>query len=120
MHERKNCLEHQRLNDLVFVQYNMSLKQILGYRERVMLRRLSGNTEWMAVDPPLGDVMLLGPQIDDIEALGAGFDDREIFDAVKDTEEENGEEEHIGQPLDSLPKRLLFFQAAEEHGWRLS
>ncbi|KAL0382023.1 UNVERIFIED_CONTAM: hypothetical protein Scaly_0489600 [Sesamum calycinum] len=52
----------------------------------------SGNTEWMAVDPPLGDVMLLGPQIDDIEALGAGFDDREIFDAVKDTEEENGEE----------------------------
>ncbi|KAL0402800.1 UNVERIFIED_CONTAM: hypothetical protein Sradi_1920800 [Sesamum radiatum] len=114
MHERKNCLEHQRLNDLVFVQYNMSMKQMVSSNKQqeavdpisyehidivedwVIEKELcsdgSGNTEWMAVDPPLGNVMLLGPQIDDIEALGAGFDDREIFDAVKDSEEENGEE----------------------------
>ncbi|XP_011085038.1 uncharacterized protein LOC105167143 isoform X2 [Sesamum indicum] len=96
MHERKNCLEHQRLNDLVFVQYNMSMKQMVSSNKQqeavdpisyehidivedwVIEKELcsdgSGNTEWMAVDPPLG------------------FDDHEIFDAVKDSEEENGEE----------------------------
>ncbi|KAK4403288.1 hypothetical protein Sango_0697400 [Sesamum angolense] len=90
-----------RLNDLVFVQYNMSLKQMVSSNKQqeavdpiayehidivedwVIEKELcsdgSGNTEWMVVDPPLGDVMLLGPQIDDIEALGAGFDDREIL-----------------------------------------
>ncbi|KAK4436611.1 hypothetical protein Salat_0824800 [Sesamum alatum] len=114
MHERKNSLEHQRLNDLVFVQYNMSMKHMVSSNKQqeavdpisyehidivddwVMETELcsdgSGNTEWMAVDPPLGNVMLLGPQIDDIEALGAGFDDHEIFVGVKDSEEENGEE----------------------------
>lgn len=27
MHETKNCIEHQRLNDLAFVQYNLWLRQ---------------------------------------------------------------------------------------------
>ncbi|KAL6503722.1 hypothetical protein OROGR_025645 [Orobanche gracilis] len=110
MHEKKNCLEHQRLNDLVFVQYNMSMKQMFTGNKQpeavdpisyetinlvedwVMEKDLcfegSENTDWSAVDPPLGNLMVLGPQIDDVEALGAGFDDYEIFDGVKDSEEE--------------------------------
>ncbi|KAL3650183.1 hypothetical protein CASFOL_006586 [Castilleja foliolosa] len=112
MHERKNCLEHQRLSDLVYVQYNMSMKQMVSGNKQevdpisydhislvedwVMEKELcsegSENTEWMSVDPPLGNLMLLGPQIDDVEALGAGFDDYEIFDGVKDSEEEIAEE----------------------------
>ncbi|KAL3845490.1 hypothetical protein ACJIZ3_002893 [Penstemon smallii] len=92
MHERKNCLEQQRLNDLVLVQYNMSLNQMAPYDKQqenidpisyenidivqdwVMDKDTcsngSGNADWMAVDPPLGDAMLLGQSVDDIEALG--------------------------------------------------
>ncbi|KAL8462862.1 hypothetical protein ACS0TY_032939 [Phlomoides rotata] len=113
MHERKNCLEQQRLNDLVFVQYNMSLKQMVsGNRQHtvdpisyehialvedwVMEKELcsesSGNSEWIAIDPPSGHIMALGPQNDDVEALGAGFDDYEIFEGVKDSEDETGDE----------------------------
>lgn len=29
-------------------------------------------SDWMTVDPPIGNVMVLGPEIDDIEALGEG------------------------------------------------
>ncbi|KVI09877.1 hypothetical protein Ccrd_011753 [Cynara cardunculus var. scolymus] len=50
-----------------------------------------GRSDWMTVDPPLGNIMVLGPQVDDIEALGEGFDDHEIFDGLKDGEDENGE-----------------------------
>ncbi|GFP86370.1 hypothetical protein PHJA_000780800 [Phtheirospermum japonicum] len=117
MHERKNCLEHQRLSDLVYVQYNMSMKQMVSGSKQeevvdpisydhislvedwVMEKEVcsggSENTEWMAVDPPLGNLMLLGPQIDDVEALGAGFDDYEIFVGVKDSEEEIAEEKIV-------------------------
>lgn len=31
-----------------------------------------GRSDWMTVEPPLGNVMDLGPQVDDIEALGEG------------------------------------------------
>ncbi|KAK6122098.1 hypothetical protein DH2020_044161 [Rehmannia glutinosa] len=134
MHERKNFLEHQRLSDLVFVQYNMSMKQMVSSNKQqeavdpiscehidivedwVMEKDLcsedSANTEWMAVDPPLGNLMVLGPQIDDVEALGAGFDDYEIFDGVKDSEEETGEE-NIGKVS---PTKFPFFKAEEEDG----
>jgi hypothetical protein len=29
-------------------------------------------SDWMTVDPPIGNTMLLGMPIDDVEALGAG------------------------------------------------
>ncbi|KAL3838432.1 hypothetical protein ACJIZ3_023023 [Penstemon smallii] len=111
MHERKNRLENQRLVDLVYTQYNMFLKQMVPGNKKqetvdpiaienidfvedwVMEKELgaegSGNADWMAVDLPLGNVMLLGQPPDDIEALGAGFDDYEIFDGVKDSEDKN-------------------------------
>ncbi|XP_022856805.1 uncharacterized protein LOC111377887 isoform X2 [Olea europaea var. sylvestris] len=113
VHEKKNCLEHQRLSDLVFVQYNMSLRQmVLSDKEQETLDPISydifsivedwimdkelisegsENSDWTAVDPPLGNTALLGPPIDDVEALGGGFDDYEIFDGVKVEEENDGE-----------------------------
>ena len=32
-----------------------------------------GSSDWMSVDPPLGNIALLGQPIDDLEALGAGI-----------------------------------------------
>ncbi|XP_059297402.1 uncharacterized protein LOC132050255 isoform X1 [Lycium ferocissimum] len=114
MHETKNCIEHQRLNDLAFVQYNLWLRQSnrknvepdsmdsISYdkmelvHDWVSRRELSSedmeSSDWMTVDPPSGSIVPLGPLIDDIEALGAGFDDFEIFGGPKDNEEEIGEE----------------------------
>lgn len=112
IHETKNYVEHQRLSDVVFVQYNMRLKQMFLNKEQdnpdpisydninsvepwVTEREIQtddiGRSDWMAVDPPLGNLMVLGPQVDDVEALGEGFDDHEIFDGLKDSEDENGE-----------------------------
>ncbi|XP_059628104.1 uncharacterized protein LOC132270906 [Cornus florida] len=114
MHETKNCLEHQRLNDLLSVQHNLRLGQMVRkYKEQDAMDPISydniaivedwvserelcleefGSPDWMAVDPPLGNPMVLVPQTDDAEDLGAGFDDYEIFDGVKDSEEDNGED----------------------------
>lgn len=109
MHETKNCLEHQRLSDLVFVHYNLQLRQmvcknkeqdsvdpisfentgIVGdwVMEKEGCSEAFGSIDWMTVDPPLGNTMLLGPSTDDVEDLGTGFDDDEIFEGVKDGEE---------------------------------
>lgn len=40
--------------------------------EKELSTDVSGSTDWMAVDPPLGNVMHPSPHINDIEALGAG------------------------------------------------
>ncbi|KAA8539485.1 hypothetical protein F0562_026177 [Nyssa sinensis] len=113
-HEKKNFLEHQRLRDLLFVQYNLRLRQMVRKNkeqdavdpisydnidivedwvtEKELCSEDFGSSDWMTVDPPLGNPMILGPSIDDAEELGAGFDDYEIFNGVKDSEEENGED----------------------------
>nr|XP_043618511.1 uncharacterized protein LOC122590246 [Erigeron canadensis]XP_043618512.1 uncharacterized protein LOC122590246 [Erigeron canadensis] len=106
----KNSLEHQRLSDIVFVQYNMRLKQMFLNKEQDSSDPISydnihsveawvtekeihaddiSRSDWMTVDPPLGNVSVLGPQVDDIEALGEGFDDHEIFDALRDANGDN-------------------------------
>lgn len=119
MHETKNCLEHQRLSDLVFVHYNSQLRHMVRKdREQDAVDPIScenmgvvgdwvmekegcsedfGSSDWMTVDPPMGNTMLLGPSTDDVQDLGAGFDDSEIFDGVKDAEEENGEDNAVSQ-----------------------
>lgn len=120
MHETKNCIEHQRLNDLAFVHYNLWLRQSnrknmdpdcmdsISYdkmelvHDWVSRRELSSedmeSSDWMTVDPPSGSIAPLGPLVDDIEALGAGFDDFEILGGgPKDSEEENGEENTINK-----------------------
>ncbi|CAI9273593.1 unnamed protein product [Lactuca saligna] len=113
IHDTKNYVEHQRLSDIVFVQYNMRLKQMFLNKEEdnpdpisydnmkyvegwVTEREMNtddiGRSDWMTVDPPLGNIMVLGPpQVDDFEALGEGFDDHEIFIGLKDREDENCE-----------------------------
>ncbi|RAL54877.1 hypothetical protein DM860_013573 [Cuscuta australis] len=52
------------------------------------------SSDWMVVDPPSSNAVLLSPQVeDDFEALGAGFGDYEIFDGVKDmVKDENGDD----------------------------
>lgn len=117
MHETKNCIEHQRLNDLAFVQYNLWLRQrknmepdcmdSISYDKKELVHNWVSRKEqisedmessdWMTVDPPLGSIAPLGPLIDDIEALGAGFDDFEIFGGPKDSEEEIGEENAVNE-----------------------
>lgn len=114
----KNCLEHQRLTDLVFVQYNLRLRQMaVKNREQDAADPVScdmintsedwvtenevglediGTADWMNVVPPLGNMTHLGSEIEDIEALGAGFDDyEEVFNGVKDSEGENGEDSTV-------------------------
>ncbi|KAL3523848.1 hypothetical protein ACH5RR_016682 [Cinchona calisaya] len=112
MHETRNCIEQQRLSDLVFVQNNLWLRQMVqrnkqqDFLDPISHENISivedwvigkplysedlENSDWMTVDPPLGNTVLLGMPIDDFEALGAGFDDYEIFEGMKDGEEENG------------------------------
>ncbi|KAL4576287.1 hypothetical protein LXL04_012379 [Taraxacum kok-saghyz] len=116
IHETKNYVEHQRLSDIVFVQYNMRLKQMFLNKEEdnnpdpISYENIKsveawvtesemnmddvGRSDWMTVDPPLGNITVLGPQVDDFEALGEGFDDHEIFIGLKDREDENGENVH--------------------------
>lgn len=119
IHETKNSIEHQRLTDLVFVQYNLRLRQKYQWNkekdfmdpiaynninvvedwvtEKEICAEDVGSSDWMTVDPPLGNIMLLGPQDDDVEALGTGFDDHEIFNGLKDSEDENGEDNVVSQ-----------------------
>ncbi|KAK9283027.1 hypothetical protein L1049_011255 [Liquidambar formosana] len=119
IHNTRNCLEHQRLNDLVFVQYNLRLRQMaqkskendptdpLSFdsisiledwvTEKEVCLEDYGHSDWVAIDPPSGNTMLLGPSNDEAEELGEGFDDYEIFDRVKDGEEENVEDNVVSQ-----------------------
>ncbi|XP_019157284.1 PREDICTED: uncharacterized protein LOC109153850 [Ipomoea nil] len=112
MHETSNCLEHRRLKDIVFVQSNLRLREQknreqgpvdpISYEnielvkdwvsEKELCSEEPASSDWMAVDPPLGNTLLFAPALDDFEALGAGFGDYEIFDGVKDIKDENGED----------------------------
>ncbi|KAD7480173.1 hypothetical protein E3N88_03309 [Mikania micrantha] len=61
-------------------------------KEKEILSNEIGRSDWMTVDPPIGNVMILGPEADDIEALGEGrFDDHEIFYGLKETRDESYE-----------------------------
>ncbi|GLT93062.1 hypothetical protein SLE2022_108680 [Rubroshorea leprosula] len=105
LYDVRNSLEHQRLKDLIFVQYNLRLKQI-GYeeknedsvdplsidanslvedwvREDTCLGDCS-NSDWMALDSYAVNTMSLGPPVDGIDELGAVFDDYEVLKRVKD------------------------------------
>ncbi|KAI4382822.1 hypothetical protein MLD38_008734 [Melastoma candidum] len=105
--ELQNRLERQRLIDLVYVQYNLQLRQPLMNMEQdiidpisVEMRSLvedwvSGknihleDTEnWMALEPPPSSTSLLfTPQGDEIDDLGSGFDDLEILNRAKTWED---------------------------------
>ncbi|XP_044509814.1 uncharacterized protein LOC123228443 [Mangifera indica] len=118
IYDTRNCLERQRLDDLVFVQYNLRLRQMVSKnKEQNSMDPLSsdgantveewitgkdvcmedyGNSDWMALDPPSSNTMLLGSASDEVEELVEGFDDYEIFNRVKDGEE-NIDENRLSQ-----------------------
>lgn len=109
MHETKNCLEHQRLSDLVLVQYNWWLRERAQKNKEqepvdpVLYANTSlvedwlkkeeahsndqSTSDWSSVLPPTGNIILLESSADDFEALGSGFDDFELFNAGRDSEE---------------------------------
>uniref|UniRef100_A0A6N2NIZ0 BED-type domain-containing protein n=1 Tax=Salix viminalis TaxID=40686 RepID=A0A6N2NIZ0_SALVM len=110
LHDTKNCLERQRLSDLVFVQCNLRLRKMVDKNEEQDPISFDSNNiledwirgkelcsedfdtlNWMAIDPPSDNARLLGTSDSEIEDLGAGFDDNEIFNRVKEGEEENVE-----------------------------
>lgn len=119
MHDAKNSLEHQRLSDLVFVQYNWWLRERthkkkgqepvdpISYTNPSVVsdwirKKESGAhdrsiSDWTTVPPPLGAILDVGSEIDDFEALGAGFDDYEVFlgEQQQQQEEECQEINHI-------------------------
>ncbi|PKI72347.1 hypothetical protein CRG98_007217 [Punica granatum] len=70
IHETKNCLEQQRLSDLVFVQYNLRLRN-------------RKNPQQYPLDPIAPETRRV------VEDWVTGFDDCEIFTRAKYGEEEN-------------------------------
>ncbi|XP_061368956.1 uncharacterized protein LOC133311850 [Gastrolobium bilobum] len=106
----RNYIERQHLTDLVFVHYNLRLRQTFMNKEQDFSDPLSsdnisnvedwirprdlyleecGNSDWMALDPSSVNTMLLRPLNDEVEELSGGFDDNEIFSCMKDGEDEN-------------------------------
>lgn len=109
MHNTTNSLEHQRLSDQVFTQYNLRLRQMTQRnKEHDNMDPLSvdnhesvadwiarkevclddpGSFDWMAIERPSLTKMLLKSSVDEIEELGGEFDDDDIFSGVKDDED---------------------------------
>ncbi|XP_062014758.1 uncharacterized protein LOC133731393 [Rosa rugosa] len=101
LHKTRNSLEHQRLSDFVFVQYNLQLRQMVHKNkeheyvdpisfdntstvedwvtETDMYLEDNENTDWKALEPPSYNSRLLELSVDEAEDLGSGFDDNEIF-----------------------------------------
>ncbi|CAH8276622.1 unnamed protein product [Arabidopsis lyrata] len=105
--QSKNSIEQKRLSDLVFVQYNMRLRQ-LGPEsgddtlDPLSLNRIdvlkdwvsgdqacvegNGSADWKSLESIHRTQVV--PIIDDTEDLGSGFDDIEIFKGEKEVRDE--------------------------------
>ncbi|KAL5581614.1 hypothetical protein UlMin_014056 [Ulmus minor] len=110
LHKTRNSLEHQRLNDLVFVQYNLQLKQRVHrsveqeYADPISFDAASVVKDWItdkeicleenvcpdwtSLEPPSVNSMLLELSTDEAEDFRAGFDDNEIFGVLTEVEVE--------------------------------
>ncbi|XP_039027434.1 uncharacterized protein LOC120161236 isoform X2 [Hibiscus syriacus] len=111
IHDTRNFLNRQRLSDLVFVQYNLYLRQmVLRNQEKHAVDPLSFNnkyiledwiadnevypedyegSDWMSLDPPVDNRTTLALPGDEIEDfLGTGFIDLDIFNGLKGVKEE--------------------------------
>ncbi|MFQ6619476.1 hypothetical protein Gotur_000895 [Gossypium turneri] len=111
IHNTRNFLERQRLSDLVFVQYNLYLRQmVLQKQEKDSLDPLAFNnkdiledwiadnevspdnlesSDWKSLDPPVGNRTTLTPPGDEAEDfLSTRFTDLDIFNGLKGVKEE--------------------------------
>ncbi|XP_010532512.1 PREDICTED: uncharacterized protein LOC104808522 [Tarenaya hassleriana] len=107
IYQSKNCLEQQRLSDLVFVQYNMRLRRWdhesrddsadpLSHNNMDVLEEWlsknqacvegNGSSDWKSLE--LGKRSQVAAIVDEAEDLGTGFDDAEIFKEEKEVGEE--------------------------------
>lgn len=107
VHETRNCLERQRFSDLVFVQYNLRLRQMVHKNKEqdyvdpisydcmslvedwVMEKEVCfddyGSSDWMSLNSPTTNTMPPGALVDDdADDLCAGFDDNEIIEGSKE------------------------------------
>ncbi|KAF9664452.1 hypothetical protein SADUNF_Sadunf16G0020300 [Salix dunnii] len=108
VYRTRNCLQHQRLSDLVFVQYNLRLRQMVdGNKKQIPEDPVSfddisiiedwitqngdelylednGSSDWMSLVPPSVNMMPLVPSTDESEDVATGFDDFEIFNGLKE------------------------------------
>ncbi|XXG66316.1 hypothetical protein AAC387_Pa05g3823 [Persea americana] len=110
IHGRKrNRLEHQRLYDLVFVQYNLRLQQRKLLRNKpfdpishdnidhledwVVVKEPffeeNGDLDWIALDQPIANTTNSEFTSDEPEGLDTGFDDEEIYNIGIDEEEDD-------------------------------
>ncbi|XP_077238960.1 uncharacterized protein LOC143880095 [Tasmannia lanceolata] len=106
--QRRNQIEHQRLNDLVFAQYNLRLQQSQHLKNKLSDPISIDNFEvledwvikkdtlfegedfvWKAVDPPVAYSTQSGSSIDEPGDLVVGYEDEEIYNASEDLEEED-------------------------------
>lgn len=111
IHNTRNFLERRRLSDLVFVQYNLYLRQmVLQNQEKDSLDPLVFNrkdiledwiadnevspdnhesSDWKSLDPPVGNRTTLTPPGDEAEDfLSTRFMDLDIFNGLKGVKEE--------------------------------
>ncbi|XP_042475564.1 uncharacterized protein LOC122057512 [Macadamia integrifolia] len=110
-HQRRNRIEHQRLSDLIFVQYNLRSRLLLHRKNKELdaLDPISfdnidtvedwvtekenpsaeyGDSDWRALVQPAANTMLPLSPNDESEGFVAGFEDDEIHNGVK-VEDEN-------------------------------
>ncbi|XP_038678831.1 uncharacterized protein LOC119980269 [Tripterygium wilfordii] len=118
IHGTRNCLERQRLSDLIFVQYNFRLRQMSHENKEqdtldpisfdctslvedwvtgknICVEDSAESADWMALDTPSSNTTLWGQSNDEFEEIGAGFNDYEILNRVKDSEEDNVDENAV-------------------------
>ncbi|XP_010543776.1 PREDICTED: uncharacterized protein LOC104816585 [Tarenaya hassleriana] len=102
VYDVKNYLEQQRLRDLLFVQYNLRLRQreyeekeedIMDHFSTHGVKKgveewISGRdgeyegSHWVLLDQVSGNPLPPGSLNDEVEELNGGFDDYEIFDSM--------------------------------------
>ncbi|CAH9065251.1 unnamed protein product [Cuscuta europaea] len=100
MSRKMNCVEHERLKDLIFVRSNLRMRRHVNREQNqwdpiafqnialagdwvsgkeVLYSKDMCYSDWTVVDAPLGNGMLSGPAIGDDKPVGSGFNDCEIW-----------------------------------------
>ncbi|KAJ8759789.1 hypothetical protein K2173_009890 [Erythroxylum novogranatense] len=111
LYETRNFLQRQRLSDLIFVQYNLRIRQMVDWSKSQIPMNFDevnsledwivpnelcledcGNSDWTSLFPTTVNSMPMQSSTDETENLDAGFDDFEIFNELKEVKWGNGDE----------------------------